>query len=236
MSAIATKPRVAPMYYDTPPKTLPPLPTTPAERQKVMADAIFASVLALQGLLTDRDPHVVMKAAGMILDVDKTQIRHGRRVSGTGHPCPLDPLPGMPGYESPTKSTPSEQPAPLLPTPEKMAHLHRMTDEDEGDFDDDEFNDWDEPAPKAQPKAAAQTTPPMTAERREYVTRVRAALQTLAKEQGSEEVVSWEKAVRVTDQLIERQKRMQKEAADETPKGSVPSSRTPCGMESRGSL
>jgi hypothetical protein len=62
-----------------------------------MADAVMASVLALQGLLTNTNPNVVVKAAGMILDLDKTQMRHGRPVCGTDHPTPLElePLPEL---------------------------------------------------------------------------------------------------------------------------------------------
>jgi hypothetical protein len=90
----ATPNRIAP-YLSEPARTLPPLPADPAARSALLSDAVFAAVLALQGQLTHHDPAVVRKAAEMILDFEKTRLRHGRAVAGTIPPSPLEPLPQL---------------------------------------------------------------------------------------------------------------------------------------------
>jgi hypothetical protein len=69
----ATQPhnRVSP-YLDAPPA-----------RQEVLGDAVIAAVVALQGLLRHDDPAVVLKSAAMILDLERTRLRHDRPISGT---------------------------------------------------------------------------------------------------------------------------------------------------------
>ena len=74
MSATRTRShnRVSP-YLDSP-KPQPVLPTDPAARQAILGDAVLRTIIALQGLLASDDPVVVLKAAGMILDLEKTSI------------------------------------------------------------------------------------------------------------------------------------------------------------------
>jgi hypothetical protein len=98
----ATTNRITP-YLSEPKKTLPPLPATPEARQTALADAVFAAVLALQTQLTHHDPAIVQKAASVILDFEKTRLRHARPVAGTHQPSPvleqlpeLEPLPELP--------------------------------------------------------------------------------------------------------------------------------------------
>lgn len=87
--------RISP-YLDTA-KALPALPIDPAARQAIRGDAVLRTILALQGLLTSEDPAVVLKAAGMILDLEKTSMRHGREITGsvpsisTPEPAPEQP-------------------------------------------------------------------------------------------------------------------------------------------------
>ncbi len=90
----ATPNRIAP-YLSEPARTLPPLPASAEGRSALLSDAVFAAVLALQGQLTHHDPKVVQTAAGMILDFEKTRLRHGRRVAGTERPPVLEPLPPL---------------------------------------------------------------------------------------------------------------------------------------------
>jgi hypothetical protein len=95
MVATSTIPnRIAP-YPSEPAKTLPPLPASAEARSALLSDAVFAAVLALQGQLTHHDPAIVQKAAEMILDFEKTRLRHGRRVAGTERPQVLNPLPPL---------------------------------------------------------------------------------------------------------------------------------------------
>ncbi|MEO2088520.1 MAG: hypothetical protein ABGY75_03355 [Gemmataceae bacterium] len=82
-STSATPNRVAP-YLSESKKTLP-LPATREGREAVLADAVFAAIAALQGLLTHADPKVVMKAAEMILNLETTRQRHGRTMIGMEH-------------------------------------------------------------------------------------------------------------------------------------------------------
>ena len=71
-----------------PPATVPvPPPATPADLSAVWSNAVFAAVAALQRQLTDDDPEVVREAAGAILDLEKTRLRHGREVAGVSPEC-----------------------------------------------------------------------------------------------------------------------------------------------------
>jgi hypothetical protein len=58
------------------------IPATREGREAVLADAVFAAIAALQGLLTHADPKVVMRAAEMILNLETTRQRHGRVMIG----------------------------------------------------------------------------------------------------------------------------------------------------------
>lgn len=62
---------------------LAPASLAPADREEVFSDAVCAAVRGLQRLLKHDDPHVALKAAGMILDLEKTRLRHGRPICGT---------------------------------------------------------------------------------------------------------------------------------------------------------
>ena len=68
---------------DSPAKTPPKLPSDPAARTAALADAVFASIIALQAQLAHPDAAVVREAAGLILDFEKTRLRHDRPVTGT---------------------------------------------------------------------------------------------------------------------------------------------------------
>ncbi|MEO2089339.1 MAG: hypothetical protein ABGY75_07565 [Gemmataceae bacterium] len=98
--------RLAP-YLSEPKKTLPALPASAEGRSALLSDAVFAAVLALQGQLKHHDPEVVQKAAEMILDFEKTRLRHGRRVVGTERPPVLEPLPPLEPLPQPHPPTPS---------------------------------------------------------------------------------------------------------------------------------
>jgi len=116
------------------PSLSPPPPADPRGRHDFLSDAILRAVAAVTKLLDHDDPAVVLKAAKMILDVEKTRMRHGRRLLGVPDPegveraAMFDPLLGDPDYRTRTVS------------PEVAAELARLEEEDD-DFDDD-----DEPA------------------------------------------------------------------------------------------
>jgi len=122
-------------------------PAPPADtrgRYEFVSDAVLRAVAAVTRLLDDDDPAVVLKAAKMILDVEKTRMRHGREVHGAPDP-----------YREETR----EMLGPIWnnPNPVKV--------EVEDDFDDDE--DDDEPAIRPIPyrMAAAPVPPPAIEER-----------------------------------------------------------------------
>ncbi len=199
MVATTSANRVAP-YLSEPKKTLPPLPATPEARQALLSDAVFAAVLALQAQLTHHDPAVVQKAAGMILDFEKTRLRHGRPVAGTAPPSPLEPLPPVAplppldpvcGGDAPLRPNTRPELTPILPT---AADVHYEFD---SEFD----------APPADP-----IYPELD---EEAVGRVRAQLQQWADEHGTGEVVSRERAVWVAKQALDRQR--QKRGASPSP-------------------
>ena len=87
MSAIACRNRVTP-HLDSPANAPPKLSSDPAARTAALADAVFASLIALQAQLAHPDAAVVREAAGLILDFEKTRLRHDRPVSGTQEPYP----------------------------------------------------------------------------------------------------------------------------------------------------
>jgi len=69
-------------HLDTPPA--PPADTR--GRYEFVSEAVLRAVAAVTRLLDDDDPAVVLKAAKMILDVEKTRMRHGREVHGAPDP------------------------------------------------------------------------------------------------------------------------------------------------------
>jgi hypothetical protein len=76
------------------PHHLTPVSLAPNDREGVLSDAVFAAIRALQRLLISDDPHLTLKAAEMILDLEKTRLRHGRPVSGTDlSAAPIPPAP-----------------------------------------------------------------------------------------------------------------------------------------------
>jgi hypothetical protein len=79
----ATPNRLAP-YLSEPQKIV--MPGTREGREVVLADAVFAAIAALQGLLAHPDPKVVMRAAEMILNLETTRQRHGRVMIGLDLP------------------------------------------------------------------------------------------------------------------------------------------------------
>ena len=102
-------------------------PAPPADtrgRYEFVSDAVLRAVAAVSRLLDDDDPAVVLKAAKMILDVEKTRMRHGREVHGAPDP-----------YREETRQM-------LGPLPSKAIPLKI---EWEDDFDDDEGYFDDEP-------------------------------------------------------------------------------------------
>ena len=108
MVATSAAPNRVAQYLNEPKKTLPSPPSTPKDREALLTDAVFAAVAALQELLTNSDPKVVMRAAEMILNLETTRQRHGRVMIGTEVPRELDPLPSL---------VPLPQPRPPAPSP-----------------------------------------------------------------------------------------------------------------------
>ena len=114
-------------HLDTPPA--PPADTR--GRYEFVSDAVLRAVAAVTRLLDDDDPAVVLKAAKMILDVEKTRMRHGREVHGAPDP-----------YREETR----EMLGPIWNNPNPVEL------EVEGDFDDDEEDDdFDDEPPASRP-------------------------------------------------------------------------------------
>jgi len=123
----------------------PPAPPTDTRgRYEFVSDAVLRAVAAVTRLLDDDDPAVVLKAAKMILDVEKTRMRHGREVHGAPDPESV------------------ERREMLGPLPSKAIPMRAEFDDD---FDDDEQEDTDfddEPAIRPIPyrMGHAPTPPP----------------------------------------------------------------------------
>lgn len=93
MSATATRSHNRIVQHQTSkPSSLIP-PATPAARQAVMADAFFTAILTLKSLLASDDPALALRAAELILDVEKTRIRHDRDVIGLSMTTSPEPPP-----------------------------------------------------------------------------------------------------------------------------------------------
>jgi len=105
------------------PHFIPDEPTA-EERQRFVTDAVTRAMSAVVGLLDHADPKVVLKAAGMLLDLEKTRIRHGRAVL---EPTPAPPVvEPQPVVEAEAEVEPEEKP---FPTPETHPELFYMRDE-----------------------------------------------------------------------------------------------------------
>ena len=69
---------------------LPKLPAEPKTREQIYQDAVLQSVIAMQKLLTHDNIDQRIKAAELILALEKTRMRHGSDVTGT-QPAPPPP-------------------------------------------------------------------------------------------------------------------------------------------------
>ena len=192
----ATQPhnRVSP-YLDAP-NPLPTPPATPEAREQVLADAVFAAILTLQRLLAHTDPQVAFKATAMILDFEKTRLRHGRPVVGTAPPPP-SPQPD-PFAECEPLPQQESAPPPRISDREQLERLDRMI-ADPLDDDDDDVGGKLKILP---PKKKVNRADPLA----QYVEQVRKLLQDEADAEGKGEVVSWHKAEWVAKKVLERQR------------------------------
>src|SRR5215218_3675727 len=59
------------------------VPPTSEGRQELWTTAVFQAVALLQAKLASRDPDVAMEAARLLLDLEKTRMRHARDLTGT---------------------------------------------------------------------------------------------------------------------------------------------------------
>jgi hypothetical protein len=126
---------------------------TPADRSRVWSDALFAAVAALQDQLSHPNAEIVREAATLLIDLEKTRLRHDRPLSGTAEctphpPCAVDP-------ELPAAGADHLTELPPLSAAESEAALDRLTryveavEKGEIEYiDDDDFDDEidDEPA------------------------------------------------------------------------------------------
>lgn len=83
--------RIAKLLDDPPAPTIPPREDLKG-RYQFVSDAVLKAIAATTKLLDNDDPAVVLKAAKMILDLDKTRMRHGEQVHGVYKPDYLDVL------------------------------------------------------------------------------------------------------------------------------------------------
>lgn len=89
-------------HFDTMPSRSITVPTDPMDRAAVWPDAVIAAVLTLKSLLASDDPAVALKAAEMILNLEKASIRHDRPITGMSLPT-VDQQPVTPqSVESPS--------------------------------------------------------------------------------------------------------------------------------------
>jgi hypothetical protein len=72
-----------------------PVPTQVEIGETIRSSAIVAAIQAVQQLLNHDDPGVVLKAAGMIIDLEKTRLRHGRKA------CEVPQMPAASGADTP---------------------------------------------------------------------------------------------------------------------------------------
>jgi hypothetical protein len=95
---------------------VPDPPPSPRGRQQYWDDAVFEAVAELRKRLRSQDAKTALEALEMIIDLEKTRIRHNKLVSGTHVPV-LPPLDDEWGNVIPVVQ-PAERPATTPPTPE----------------------------------------------------------------------------------------------------------------------
>ncbi len=67
---------------------LPPVPEERAERESLYQRAVLGAVAFLAGRLRHPDAAVAERAALVLIDLEKTRLRHGRKIAGTAeNPC-----------------------------------------------------------------------------------------------------------------------------------------------------
>jgi hypothetical protein len=108
--------------------TAPALPGNHTERENTYTNAVFAAVVFLQSRLTGHDPSAAERAAMAILDLEKTRLRHSRKISGTDEPFDAPLLP-MGCIDPPSDYIPGER---------------SYDDDDEDEREEDEYEDEDE--------------------------------------------------------------------------------------------
>ena len=100
-----------------------PVPATPDGKQAAWGDALFAAAMFFQARLAHPDPVVAERAALVLIDLEKTRLRHGRDLAGTTVPKPkkaeLPPLPDLPPLEETMRSPSRPSPAKAKPASDK---------------------------------------------------------------------------------------------------------------------
>ncbi len=70
-----------------------PVPSTPEGKREDWSDTVFEAMRFLRTRLGHRDPDVAERAALAIVDLEKTRLRHGRDLAGTGqNTAPIPPV------------------------------------------------------------------------------------------------------------------------------------------------
>lgn len=136
----------------------PKLPKTDVERHAVLTDCVMAALLAMQEQLYCGVPELVTEAAKVIVDVEKTRIRHDRNVTGCKPPLqqldmsalddrvPVKCRPvGFPAMRSPAAPVMNED-----GLSDMIANLEAML----GSQDDDEEDDVAPPVKPMKPAPA----------------------------------------------------------------------------------
>src|SRR3954468_22081550 len=108
---IKTNNRCAGYFDEIQNAKLPKLPAEPKEREQIYQDAVLQTVLAMQKLLTHENVDQRIRAAELILALEKTRMRHGNDVAGTQPPPP----PKRREYLADGTPTPNEGEYALLP-------------------------------------------------------------------------------------------------------------------------
>ena len=79
----------------------PPVPETPDGKREDWAETLFEAMRFLRTRLGHRDQDVAERAALAIFDLEKTRLRHGRDLAGTGQNAA--PIPSMTQVEPTTE-------------------------------------------------------------------------------------------------------------------------------------
>lgn len=101
-----------------------PVPATPDGKQAAWGDAVFAAAMFFQARLAHPDPAVAERAALVLIDLEKTRLRHGRDLAGATVPKPkkaelLPPLPDLPPLEETMRPTGRRTPEFAKPVSDK---------------------------------------------------------------------------------------------------------------------